>query len=124
MAVERKTLSGQQCTSVSLKGKFKSCNSLKDVEGHHHGNAKHVGDLNLLPEVAQATTFNQAQVLQEEEEEKRSQQPKVLPSRWFNCLIGILSLWIDFAEPSREISDLTTRALTVESASCCMQVFA
>lgn len=60
-----------------LKERFQSCISLEDVEGYHHRNAEQVGDFNLLPEVAQATTFNQAQVLQEEENE--SQQPQVFP---------------------------------------------
>lgn len=56
--------------------KKRNCISLEDVKCHHHWNTKQVGDFNLLPEVAQATTFNEAQVLQQEE--KESQQPLVV----------------------------------------------
>lgn len=51
-------------------GEFKSCISLEDVEGHHHGDAEQVGDLDLLPEVAEATAFDEAQVLQEEKKKQ------------------------------------------------------
>lgn len=90
-----------------MKEKFKSCISLEHVEGHHHGNAEQVGDFNLLLEVAQATTFNQAQVLQQEE--KKSQQPqdftllKVAVFDWdfISCCVQVFASLIRKFEQTR-----------------------
>lgn len=46
------------------------CILLEDVDSHHHRNTKQVRYLDLLPEVATATTCSQAEILEEKVKSK------------------------------------------------------